>query len=410
MSLKTRSLLVIVVGTVLGLTLSLGGHVLADREPSAAMADGLPVEEARLLAEVLERVRREYVESVDERELIESAIRGMLSGLDPHSQFLDVKEFDEIRVSTTGQYTGVGLEVAAESGRITVVTPLDGSPAQRAGLRPGDVLISIDGMPLDGRDLGDAVARMRGRPGTHVALSVVRDGVEEPLSFDLLRDRIEVHSVSETLLERDFGYVRVTHFSDTTAPDLRRAVAALEHQNGRRLRGLVLDLRNNPGGVLDAAVDVADAFLDRGVIVSGDGRIRDAHFERHARRGDILEGAGMVVLVNTGSASASEIVAGALQDHNRATLIGMPTYGKGSVQTVMPLSGGRAIKLTTARYYTPSGASIHERGIRPDLLIEDRADGRTVAGFGPAQLDADYQLQEALQWLKSAGVMHSRAR
>ena len=411
MSLKVRSALVLVVGTVMGLTLSLGGGVLAERHGSRPLATAgaaplLGPEESRLLAEVMERVRRDYVEDIDNRRLVESAIRGMLGELDPHSQFLDAKEFEEIRISTTGNYSGVGLEVTVEDGRIRIVTPMDGTPAHRAGIRPGDVLVSIDEVPVDGHQLSDAVARMRGQPGSSVAIGVLREGHDTPLSFTVQRKPIAVRSVRSEYLGDGYGYLRLTHFSDTTAKDLRHAVATLHRLSEGRLRGAVLDLRNNPGGVLDAAVEVADAFLDDGVIVSGDGRLRDARFQRRARVGDILDGASLVVLVNAGSASASEIVAGALKDHNRAILLGTHTFGKGSVQTVMPLSNGRAIKLTTSRYFTPSGASIHDHGIQPDVLVQQPPEA--VAALGPAHLDDDFQLREALHWLRSSGVMHSR--
>lgn len=417
MSLKVRGTLVLVVGTALGLTLSIGGGVLAERQggalalPGSAHGPSLGPEESRLLAEVMERVRRDYVEDIDDRRLIESAIRGMIAELDPHSQFLDASEFEEIRISTTGNYSGVGLEVVVDEGRIRVVTPMDGTPAQRAGILPGDVLVSIDEVALETANLGEAVGRMRGRPGTRVSLGILRADVEqgdELLTFDLQRMPIAVRSVRSEYLGDGYGYLRITHFSDTTGKDLRHSVAALNRLADGRLRGVVLDLRNNPGGVLDAAVEVADAFLDGGVIVSGDGRLRDARFQRRARAGDILDGASLVVLVNSGSASASEIVAGALKDHNRAILLGTHTFGKGSVQTVMPLSNGRAIKLTTSRYFTPSGASIHDGGIQPDVLVRQPADRPTP--LGPAHLDDDHQLSEALHWLRGAGVMHSRAR
>ncbi len=416
MSLKTRGLLVLVVGTALGLTLSLGSGVLAERDarsllPGTASA-GLSSADARLLGEVLERVRRDYVEDVDDATLIESAIRGMLGELDPHSQYLDEKQFEEIRISTTGNYTGVGIEVTLEDGRVTVVSPMDGSPAQKAGIRPGDVLLTVDGAGVDEHNLAETVKRMRGRPGTDVRLGVGREDAAEPLEFNLTRSRIAVRSVRFEYLDEGLGYLRLTHFSDTTARDLKRAVSTLHRLADGRLRGVVLDLRNNPGGVLDAAVDVADAFLDEGIIVTGDGRLRDARFERRARPGDILNGAELIVLVNEGSASASEIVAGALQDHQRATLVGAHTYGKGSVQTVMPLSDGRAVKLTTALYYTPSGKSIHESGIRPHVEVlsgEDANGERRAMRLGPAHLDEDPQLREALVWLRSSRVMHSRA-
>ncbi len=395
---------------MLGLTISLGGGVLAERQVKRP-PDSLPLDEARLLAEVLERVRRDYVEVVDDRELIESAIRGMIADLDPHSQFLDPREYEEIRISTTGNYSGVGLDVSLDDGLVTVVAPIDGTPAERAGILPGDVVISIDDLPVQEGALSDTIGRMRGEAGTQVSLDVLRDGTDNPLHFALVRAQIKVNSVRSQLLERDYGYLKVTHFSETTPRDLHRAITRLKREASAPLRGLVLDLRNNPGGVLDAAVDVADAFLERGLVVTGNGRIRDARFERYARPGDVLDGAELVVLVNAGSASASEIVAGALRDNGRALVVGTRTYGKGSVQTVMPLSDGRAIKLTTSKYYTPAGESIHDRGIEPDVPVA-MAPGLTRIFRGPGsgvEMVDDNQLQEALRLLGYRPIMQSKA-
>ena len=402
MSLKARGLLAVSIGLILGLTLSLGSVVFAERDvrPSAS----LPWDEARLLAEVLERVKRDYVDDVDDARLIEAAIRGMVADLDPHSAYLDPDEYEEIRVSTTGNYSGVGLEVSVEDERVVVVTPIEGSPADRAGILTGDVVISVDGMPVDPTDLTDTVARLRGVPGTTVRLGVLRASNGTPLSFDLMRARVQVSSVRYELLDGGIGYVRISHFSETTSPDLLEAVSEMKRARGGELAGLVLDLRNNPGGVLEAAGEVADAFLDGGVIVSADGRVSDARFRLEAHPGDIVDGAPLTLLVNGGSASASEIVAGALQDHGRARIVGEQTFGKGSVQTVMPLSRGRAIKLTTSRYYTPLGRSIHDRGITPDVLAATAEAG--VPGAAPA---ADTQLEAAVGALKDERIRHSRA-
>jgi carboxyl-terminal processing protease len=402
MSLKFRGLLAVSIGLVLGLTLSLGSVVLADRDVKSTSS--LPWDEARLLAEVLERVKRDYVDDVDDARLIEAAIRGMVADLDPHSAYLDPDEYEEIRVSTTGNYSGVGLEVSVEEDRVVVVTPIEGSPADQAGILQGDVVISVDGMPVDARDLNDTVARLRGVPGSSVQLGVLRAPDEAPLSYELVRARVQVSSVRHELLEGRIGYVRISHFSETTAPDLREAVGALRRAAGGELSGLVVDLRNNPGGVLEAAGEVADAFLDGGVIVSADGRVSDARFRLEAQPGDVMDGAPVTLLVNGGSASASEIVAGALQDHGRARVVGEPTFGKGSVQTVMPLSRGRAIKLTTSRYYTPSGRSIHKRGITPDVVAtlpeNAPADGSPIP---------DTQLDAAVGLLEDHRIRHSRA-
>jgi carboxyl-terminal processing protease len=393
MSLKVRGLLAVGIGTLLGLSLSLGSSVLADRD--ARESASLPWEQARLLAEVLERVKRDYVDDVDDERLIEAAIRGMVANLDPHSSYLDQEEYEEIRISTSGNYSGVGLEVSVAGGQVVVVAPMEGGPAETAGLANGDVIISIDGMPVDTTDLDDTVLRLRGDPGTRVTVAVLRDDTDNPLSFEMTREQIQVPTAVSRVLAPRVGYVKLTHFSENTAADLRKAVMSLTEQTDARLEGFVLDLRNNPGGVLDAAIDVSDAFLERGLIVSADGRVSDARFRIEASPGDILDGAPMVVVVNRGSASASEIVAGALQDNDRATIVGTATFGKGSVQTVMPLSQGRAIKLTTSRYYTPSGRSIHERGITPDVTVE------------PVSEAEDAQLDRALEMVtrqRLAGV------
>lgn len=387
MSLKFRGLLAVCVGLALGLSLGVGSGVLADRD---LQDEALPWKQARLLAEVLERVKRDYVETVDDEQLIEAAIRGMVADLDSHSAFLDPEEYEEIRISTTGNYSGVGLEVSLEDERVIVVAPIDGSPAAAAGVKSGDQIISVDRMPVDPANLNDTVSRLRGRAGTTVTLGVVRGDSDEPLVFDLQRARVEVHSVDAELLEPGIGYVRISHFSETTAIDLYDAIESLlEDSRDGKLDGLVLDLRDNPGGVLDAAVEVSDAFLDSGIIVSANGRVPDARFRREASPGDLLEGAPVTILVNGGSASASEIVAGALQDNGRAELLGTATFGKGSVQTVVPLSEGRAIKLTTSRYFTPSGRSIHDLGIEPDVEIDAE------------DTDSDAQLDAALAKLKS---------
>ena len=386
-----RGLLAIVFGVALGVSASLVPDVLAEKRPEAI---SFPQDDAHLLAEAIERVKHDYVDDVDHDRLVEAAIRGMLTDLDPHSAFLGPEEFDDIRVSTSGRYSGIGVDLGVEGGRVVVVAPVDGSPASRAGILAGDVILSVDGMPLDVADLDDAAHLMRGPPGTRVVLAIRREGVDELLEIALDRGQIEVQSVRAELLEAGDAYVRISHFTDSTAQDLRRALADLEHQAGRSLPGLVLDLRNNPGGVLDAAVAVADVFLDRGLIVSAEGRMPDARFRANATPGDLLDGAPLSILVNKGSASAAEIVAGALKDHRRATIIGTPTFGKGSVQTIIPLSDGNAIKLTTSRYYTPSGMSIHARGVAPDVVVEAQ---------GPEGEDA--QLASALAALPGRRVV-----
>ncbi|MDH3435157.1 MAG: S41 family peptidase, partial [Gammaproteobacteria bacterium] len=365
--MKTRAILVVVVGTVMGLSLSLGGDLMANRSQPGAEQRAL--QQARLFAEVMQRVQRDYVEPIDDSVLLENAIRGMVGDLDPHSQYLDAGEYRDIQISTSGTYSGVGVEVNEKDGEILVVTPMAGSPAARSGLRSGDQIIAVDGVRVDAARLQETIGRMRGRAGSKISITVLRD--DEAIIHEMRREVIRVASVHHELLAPAYGYVRVNQFSETTARELSRAIDSMQDDSDGLLEGLVLDLRNNPGGVLEAAVDVSDLFLDSGTIVSAEGRTADSRFRRSAHRGDVLDGAEMVVLVNQGSASASEIVAGALQDHGRAAIVGTATFGKGLVQTVMPLSKGRAIKLTTSRYYTPSGSSIHETGITPDLYVED---------------------------------------
>ena len=406
MSLKIRAFLVVVIGVVMGLGLSLGGNLIdARKRPSQ---DELAWEQAQLFAEVLERVKRDYVEPVDDAILLESAIRGMVADLDAHSEYLDASEYRDIRISTTGSYTGVGIEVAETNGAVTVITPIAGSPAARAGIRRGDTLIAVDGEPVEVGNLRRTLSRLRGNAGTEVRLTVVRDTIT--IDYEMRRQIVRMASVYHEFMNPSFGYVRVSQFNESTAREITSAVDALQDDYNGMLDGLVLDLRDNPGGVLDSAVDVSDLFLDAGVIVSADGRSVESRFTRSAHRGDILDGAPMVVLVNNGSASASEIVAGALQDHHRATVVGTDTFGKGLVQTVMPLSRGRAIKLTTSRYYTPSGDSIHDVGIRPDVYVDDTAGFPDASLSGFINREQDRQLMEAMELLRPRPTMHSRAQ
>ena len=405
MSLKVRAILVVVIGLVLGTSLSIGGGLIGNGK--SLDKEELAWEQARLFAEVLERVKRDYVEPIDDAALLESAIRGMVSDLDAHSEYLDAREYRDIRISTTGSYTGIGIEIDEVDGALMVVTPIAGSPAARSGIQSGDQIIAVDRISIEASNLQQTIGRLRGHAGTKVAVTVLRD--DEAIEHEMRRQIIRVASVHKQFLGPSQGYIRLSQFSENTARELGRAVDELQDANGGMLDGLVLDLRNNPGGVLDAAVDVSDLFLDAGVIVSADGRSFDSRFTRSAHRGDILDGAEMVVLVNNGSASASEIVAGALQDHDRALVVGTPTFGKGLVQTVMPLSKGRAIKLTTSRYYTPSGDSIHEVGIAPDVIVEDTPGYPDLTLSGVLDREADAQLAEAIQHLKPRSVMHSKA-
>jgi carboxyl-terminal processing protease len=407
MSTRSRTLIALVAGAIFGFSAALTSGVLAEHPGESAQAAAnpaaLPWEEARLFAEVYERIKREYVDDVDDHALMDKAIRGMVAALDPHSAFLDTDEFEEIRLSTMGSYPGVGIEVVAEDSAVKILRPIEGSPADQAGLLPGDQIVRIDDTDI-GADLAGAIARMRGSSGSVVKLTVLRPTTGQTLDFSLRRAKVEVHSVAQQSLEPGYGYLRITGFSETTADDVNHAIARMKRDNPGGIKGLVLDLRNNPGGVLEAGVAVADAFLNEGVIVTADGRTPDARFRMDATPGDVIDGAPLVVLVNGGSASASEIVAGALKDHGRAELIGHKTYGKGSVQTVMPLSHGGAVKLTTSRYFTPSGASIHGKGIVPDIVAQGPEDppADMLAGkTAPSLVSRDKEVRLALDTLKS---------
>jgi carboxyl-terminal processing protease len=400
---RPRTLLTLIAGAALGFGGALATGVLAERasEARSATQPGLPWEEASLFAEVYERIKREYVQAIDDHTLMDKAVRGMVAGLDPHSAYLDSEEFEEIRLSTMGSYPGVGIEVAPADGTVKILRTFESSPAQRAGLHADDEIVRIDGVEV-GADVSGAIARLRGPSGSTVKLTIRRSGVAGLMEFPLKRAEVEVSSVAARTLEPGFGYVRITTFNETTPTDLSRAITRLKRDNPSGLRGLILDLRDNPGGVLESGVAVADDFLERGVIVTADGRTPEARFEMDATPGDLIEGAPLVVLVNGGTASASEIVAGALKDHSRAVLIGSRTYGKGSVQTVMPLTHGGAIKLTTSLYFTPSGASIQGKGIVPDV-VEPERDGTLAGSAGGSDLASalrDRDLRVGLETLK----------
>jgi carboxyl-terminal processing protease len=385
-------------GAAAGLWVGLAGATMADKP---APKPDLPWADAHTLADVLERVKHDYVNPVDDHQLLQAAIRGMVSSLDPYSAYLDGDEYDEVKISSSGQYSGVGIEVSMEDEEVVVVAPFDGSPAAVAGIRSGDIIATIDGIPVNTTTLSDTIGRMRGKEGTTIKIGILRAGNAEPLQFTLKRSRVELRSVKAEVLEPGMGYLRISQFSETTGDDLEAALKDLRKHNGGPLKGLVLDLRNNPGGVLEAAVAVSDAFLDSGVIVTAKGRTPESKFEMDATPGDALNGAPIVILVNGGSASAAEIVAGALKDNHRAKLMGRTTFGKGSVQTVIPLSGDRAVKLTTSLYYTPSGISINHRGIAPDIELEREPKPPGVAVPADAPLvQRDPEIKRALQELK----------
>ena len=360
-------------GIVLGVLIALGGSVFAHRDapapliasPAPTAKQPLTAAESAQISEVIDRVQREYVDEVDSPALVDNALRGLVGRLDPYSSYLDAEEYADLRVSTAGTYAGIGIEVSTADRALRVVRPFRDSPAAAAGILSGDMISAIDGTAV-GSDLDSAMSRMRGPRGSTVKLAVVRAGSALPLEFSVVRAQVDVHSVAMVRLEDGFLYARIVTFSDTTALDFAAGVARLRRDLGTRPRGVVLDLRNNPGGVLESAVEVADQMLEDGVIVTADGRTPAARFSMSATPGDVLPGVPVVVLVNGTTASAAEILAGALQDHHRAVLLGKRTFGKGLVQTVMPLSSGRAIKLTTSRYFTPSGRSIQGSGIEPD--------------------------------------------
>ena len=429
----TRNLLILLVGLTLGVALTTGSGVLADRSKNDAPR--LPLADIRALSEVFGKIKENYVEDVKDKQLLEDAIRGMLTGLDPHSTYLDKDAFNDLRVGTRGEFGGLGIVVGMEDGFVKVISPIDDTPAQRAGVQAGDMIIRLDEKPVKGMSLDDAVKIMRGKPGTDISLTISRKGADKPLQIEITRAVIRVKSVKQRMLEAGFGYVRISQFQERTGSDLNKAISKLRKENKAPLKGLVLDLRNNPGGLLDAAVSVSDTFLNKGGIVSVEGRNESSRMAHTARPGDMLKGAPMVVLVNGGSASASEIVAGALQDHKRAVIMGTRSFGKGSVQTVIPLGNNTALKLTTARYYTPNKRSIQAEGIEPDIVLEDlkvsqkEDDGLKQIkeadleghldngnGNGSAKKDdkkkslasEDYHLYEALNLLKGLHLLSSR--
>ena len=340
----------------------------------------LPIEDLKIFAEIFGKIKSDYVEDIDDSQLLNNAIKGMLDGLDPHTVYLDPDSFREMNIDTHGEFGGLGLEVTMENGVIRIVAPIDDTPAHKAGLKSGDLIISMDGVQVKGLSLGESVSLMRGKPGSEIVLTIVRKDRPEPFEVTLKRAIIQLESVRAELLETGFGYVRVIQFQTGTATSLRQQLTRLAREAGTALKGLVLDLRDNPGGVLDGAIQVSDTFLRDGLIVSTRGRAEDSEVTFSASPKDYLNDAPLVVLVNGGSASASEIVAGALQDHGRALILGTTTFGKGSVQTILPMLNGAALKLTTARYYTPNDRSIQATGITPDVVSQPAESSQTPDG------------------------------
>lgn len=438
MTSTTRNVLILTLGMTLGAAITLTQGVFATKEDSIAK-ENLPLSELRTFVEILNRVKDDYVEPVEDETLLENAVRGMLDGLDPHSAYLSADEFKEISISTSGKFGGLGIEVQMQDGFVRVVAPIDDTPADRAGIQAGDLIIRIDDAPVKGMTLIDAVRLMRGKPGTDIVLTVVREGKDQPFNVTITRDIIRVKSVRQRMLEPGYGYLRISQFSSQTGANLHSGLKKLISENGSDLKGLILDLRNNPGGVLNAAVQVSDTFLDTGTIVSIKGRVSEVNKEFRARSGDKLAGKPIVVLINGGSASASEIVAGALQDHGRAIIMGEQSFGKGSVQTILPLQNEAALKLTTARYYTPEGRSIQGEGIEPDIIIhplevkaakasdfgrvkeadlhgslenengdEDNGQGDDKDKNGVGLAESDYALFEALNMLKGLAILQKK--
>ena len=350
---------------VIGIAVGMTSGVRADNEIQ------LPVDEVRLMSQVLERIKQSYVEEVTDEELLEAAIEGMLTSLDPHSDYLTPEDFQDLRESTSGEFGGLGIEITMdETGFVRVVAPIDDTPALRAGMQSGDLITKIDDTPVKGMTINDAVTLMRGEPGTSLVLTVLRDGESGPLEIEITRDVIKVTSVRYRMLEPDYGYIRISQFQERTGSDFEEALESLHDEADTELKGIVLDLRNNPGGVLQASVDVVDALISEGLIVYTEGRLANSDSRFTARNRNPSRDVNLVVLINGGSASASEIVAGAIQDHKRGLIIGTQSFGKGSVQTILPLDQSHALKLTTARYYTPSGRSIQAQGIVPDIVVK----------------------------------------
>ncbi len=383
----------------LGIYLIPAEKLYADEQNS----DAIPAAKIQQFVEVFKRVKEQYVDDVDDEVLFDYAIQGMVSSLDPHSSFLSKDDFNELRIGTTGKFGGLGIEITMEDGFVKIISPIDDTPASRAGLKSGDFITKIDDTLVKGLTIGEAVKLMRGKPGSQVTITVVREGEREPLIINLTREIIVAKGVKSELLEGDIGYIRLSSFQSKSTDHISTHILKLKQDSGNKLKGLLLDLRNNPGGVLGSAVGIADLFLTDGKIVFTKGRTSNSDLEYFATSQDIIDGLPMIVMINEGSASASEIVAGALQDNNRAKILGTKSYGKASVQTIQEFSDGTALKLTTARYYTPSGRDIHTEGIEPDIMIK-RERNDVQKENNPTEISKllldDNQLVEALKIIK----------
>lgn len=418
----------------LGLGLAFALPSFATETEAEELPPRLPLNELRVFAEVFDRISDAYVEEIDDRTLLENAIKGMLSQLDPHSAYLDVETFSDLQEDTQGNYGGIGLEVAMDGGFLRVISPMDGTPAEKLGIEAGDLILELNNTPIKGMSLNDSIEAMRGKPGSEVSMTIMREGESAPREVTLVREVIQVASVRSEVLEDGYGYIRIAQFQSGTGNEVETAVD--EMQEEKPLSGLILDLRNNPGGVLQSAVEVSDVFIGEGLIVYTTGRLANADLRFSATTPDATDGVPMVVLVNEGSASASEIVAGALQDHSRAVVMGVSTFGKGSVQTVLPLNNEKAIKLTTALYFTPNGRSIQAEGIVPDIWVDrskvtkiksnpfrikerdlakhlengtsDDSASKTKTEKSVDLASTDYQLNEALTLLKGLRILSAQ--
>ena len=363
--------------------------------------DRVPAENIEEFVEVYKRIKEQYVDVVDDEKLFDMAIQGMVSGLDPHSSFLSQDDFNELKIGTTGKFGGLGIEITTEDSFVKVISPIDDTPAQRVGIKSGDLIIDVGGTSLKDLPISDAVKLMRGEPGTSVEITVIRKEIKEPLKFNITREIIISKGVKSYLFDEKIGYVRLSNFQSNSTNDVKDAIYELNRKSKSKMEGLIVDLRNNPGGVLGTAVGISDLFLTEGKIVYTKGRTYKSRLEYFASPQDIIDGLPLIVLINEGSASASEIVAGALQDHKRAKIMGTKSYGKASVQTIQELNDGSALKLTTARYYTPLGNDIHENGIKPDLVIEV---GKKEKVNLPEPYDEDGQLFQAIKHLKDTKI------
>ncbi|MGH1438893.1 MAG: S41 family peptidase [Cellvibrionaceae bacterium] len=415
------------------LPLASAQDALPAKKETPEASDPLPLEDLRLFTLIFDHIRRSYVEPVSDQELLENAIKGMLQELDPHSDYLDASHFSSLQESTQGQFSGVGIEIGSDKGYIKVITPIDGTPAEAAGLQAGDLIIELDNKSIRGLSISEASKLMRGPKGTSIVFTIIRQGEDKAIDITVVRDTIKTRSVRSRVVEDDFGYIRISQFQTSTGTDFAAAISKLRKKNPE-LKGLVIDLRNNPGGVLQASVEVVDALINEGVIVYTEGRLNNNNQSFSAKLGDVSQGLPVVVLINGGSASAAEIVAGALQDQQRAIIMGTPSFGKGSVQTILPVGDKKGIKLTTARYFTPKGRSIQAKGIEPDVIIKratitqfddertvkeadlkghisnGNQDKNTTVIRGTASDTSDNQLFEAINMLKGLAIFNKTAK